>query len=80
MRFIWGIIWILVGVAVMRYNYHIVQIFGRVDWAERHLSGGLGGTYLMYKLVGLVIVLFAMLYMFNAMGFLIEPLGPVFGR
>ena len=34
----------------------------------------------MYKLVGLLVVILAMLYMFNAMGFLIEPLGPVFGK
>jgi len=64
----------------MRYNYQIVQVFGRVDWAERHLSGGLGGTYVMYKLVGLLVVILAMLYMTNAIGFIIAPLGSVFGR
>jgi hypothetical protein len=78
MRFIWGIIWVAVGIAVMRYNFTIVQLFGRVEWAERNLGGGFGGTYVLWKLVGLLIVILAMLYMFNAVGFIVGPLSPVF--
>ncbi len=63
----------------MRYNFQIVQIFGKIGWAENHLSGGFGGTYLLYKIAGLFIVIVAMLYMFNAESFLFSWLGPVFG-
>jgi hypothetical protein len=79
MKFVWGIVWIIVGILVMRYNFSIVQLFGKVGWAENHLSGGLGGTYTMYKLLGLLIVILALLYMFNSIDFLVKPFMPLFG-
>jgi hypothetical protein len=79
MRYVWGIIWIIIGILVMKYSFQITQLFGKVGWAERYLSGGFGGTYAMYKIAGLLIIIIAMLYMFNALGFWIKPLSPVFG-
>ncbi len=80
MRFVWGIVWIVIGTLLIRYNFQITQLFGKVGWAEHYLGSGFGGTYVMYKLVGVFIIIVSMLYMFNALGFLIEPLRPVFGR
>jgi hypothetical protein len=79
MRFIWGIVWILVGIAIMRYNFQITNLFGKIGWAESHLSGGLGGTYVMYKLIGLFVVIVAMLYMFGSADLLVKPFAPLFG-
>jgi hypothetical protein len=79
MRFVWGIVWILIGMALMRYNFQIVGLFGKIDWAEQHLRGGFGGTYFLYKVVGLLIVVFGLLYMFGGAGFLAAPLSPLFG-
>lgn len=79
MRFIWGLVWIAIGTGVIKYAYQIVQTFGRIDWAESHLSGGLGGTYALYKIVGIILILLGFLYMFGGFGFLLSPLTPLFG-
>jgi hypothetical protein len=79
MRFVWGVITIIIGMLVMRYNFQITNTFGKVGWAENHLGGGLGGTYVMWKLVGLLLVILGLLYMFNVMGFILDPLTPLFG-
>lgn len=79
MRFVWGIITILIGIAVIRYSFQITNTFGKIGWAENHLGGGLGGTYAMWKLVGVLVCILALLYMFGSIGWLVRPLGPVFG-
>jgi hypothetical protein len=78
MKFVWGIIWVIIGILVMRYTFQIVQMFGKIGWAENHMSGGLGGTYTLYKLVGLLIIVLAMLYMFGGLGLILSPLDAVF--
>lgn len=77
MRFIWGIVWIAIGFGLIKYSYQLVSFFGHVPWAEQRLGGG--GTYTLYKIAGVAVIIFAMLYMFNAMDFLLSPLGGVFG-
>jgi hypothetical protein len=77
MRFVWGPLAIIIGILIMRYNFQIVGIFGTIGWAENHLSSG--GTYILYKLIGLGVVIVAMLYMFGSADFLVKPLSPVFG-
>ncbi|MBX4188036.1 MAG: hypothetical protein KW793_02780 [Candidatus Doudnabacteria bacterium] len=79
MKFVWGIIWVVVGILIMRYNFQLVNIFGKMGWAESYLSGGFGGTYLMYKLIGLLVVILALFYMFGSMETIVGPLLPVFG-
>lgn len=79
MKIVWGIIWMTLGFLVIKYSYQIVQYFGKVGWAERYLSGGFGGTYFMYKLVGVLVIIFALLYMFGALEILTSPLSPFFG-
>lgn len=77
MRFIWGLIWVLIGFGLIRYCFQITNFFGHIPWAEEHLGGG--GTYTLYKLVGAGIILLALLYMFGSVGFITGPLGSVFG-
>jgi len=76
MRIIWGIIWIGIGFAVVKYSYSIVNLFGHVPWAERYLGGG--GSYTLYKIVGIILMVLGMMYMFNLIGILTSPLTPYF--
>lgn len=45
-----------------------VDIFGRNPWAEEHMAGvggigaGMGGSWLFYKILGIVIMVLAFLY------------------
>jgi hypothetical protein len=77
MRIVWGIIWIAIGFAVIKYSFQITNFFGHIDWAEEHIGGG--GTYTLYKIVGIVVIVFSFLYMFGNVGFITEPLAPLFG-
>lgn len=62
MRYIFGIIAILIGFIIIWQSEWMLQNFGRIDWAEIHL-GADGGTRLFYKLLGLIIIIIAFLYM-----------------
>ena len=65
MRIIWGFIGIAIGTLILWKTYPLVGFFGKVPWAEEHLRGGLGGTYFLYKLIGLVTILLSAMYMFK---------------
>ncbi len=47
---------------MMRYNYQLTQLFGYNSLAERYL--GQGGTYSMWKLLGLLTIFLALWYVF----------------
>lgn len=79
MHFIWGITGVVIGVLVIKYTFQLVSIFGRIGWAEIHLHGGMGGTFTLYKIAGVVVIIVSMLYMFGGVGFLVSPLAPLFG-
>ena len=75
MKFIWGLVGVAVGFLVVKYSFQITNMFGRIDWAEQHLSG----TYTFYKIVGVIFIILSMLYMFGGINFLVGPLAPLFG-
>ena len=77
MRFIWGVLAILIGIGLIRYSFQLTGFFGHIPWAESHLGGG--GTYTLYKLVGVIVIILAFLYMFGSIGFITGPLSPIFG-
>lgn len=79
MNIVGGIVGIIIGYLLIRYSVSITEMFGRVDWAEEHLRGGLAGTYSLYRLVGLIFIILSLLYIFGAVGFITGPLGTVFG-
>ncbi|HYE22791.1 MAG TPA: hypothetical protein VD998_04355 [Verrucomicrobiae bacterium] len=80
MRFIWGLVTIGVGFILIKYTFGLVQTFGKITWAEIHLSGGMGGTYTLYKIVGVVVIFLGFMYMFGGVDFLVKPLTPLFGN
>lgn len=61
-RLIFGVVLTVVGVMLMRHNYQLTQLFGYNSYAERYL--GSGGTYSMWKLIGLALVIGSIIYVF----------------
>lgn len=68
MRFILGPIMIIVGVLMMKYTVWITEQVGKVEFAE-HLPYPLAGTYSWWRLVGLVLIILAFLWMFGYLNF-----------
>lgn len=60
MKFFLFILAVIVAVLIMKYTDPIVRLVGKNDLAEKYL--GMGGTYTMWKLIALAIVLVALLY------------------
>ncbi len=58
-RILIGLVIAAVGVAVVFYSQGIVDFFGDVEWADRHL----GSSQFFYKLVGVCITLIGFLVM-----------------
>jgi hypothetical protein len=56
------ILGIVAGVGMMTHSYQLTQLFGYNSLAERYL--GTGGTYSMWKLLGLLTIIGAFLYAF----------------
>lgn len=44
-----------VGVGFIKYSYQLTQLFGHNSYAEQYI--GSGGTYSMWKLLGLAAIL-----------------------
>ncbi len=79
MHIFWGIIGTVVGFLLIRYAIPLTENLGRISWAEEHLRGGFAGTYSLYKIVGVIFIILSLLYMFGGIGFILAPLGSVFG-
>ncbi len=54
---------VAVGIGLMKYSYPLTQLFGRNTLAERYL--GNGGTYTMWKLLGILVIVIAVWYAFK---------------
>ena len=51
---------IIGGILLMRYNYQLTQLFGHNSLAEKYL--GAGGTYSMWRLLGLLVIIGSLFY------------------
>ena len=56
-----GLIAVVLGVVGMKYNFKLVGITGNVGFAERYL--GAGGTYALYKIIAIVLIIGGLLFM-----------------
>lgn len=84
MRFFIGLIFIAVGFVMVWRTSWFLDIFGRVPWAEDRLTSsfgaGMGGSWMWYKLLGILTIVGAILYMTGILqGILVSILGPFFG-
>ncbi|MCX6785699.1 MAG: hypothetical protein NTZ18_02505 [Candidatus Komeilibacteria bacterium] len=80
MRFFLGLIGIAAGFLLIWQANWIVVNFGKTAWAEMHL-GTEGGSRIMWKLIGLGVIILAMLYMFGFIeGVIWAIFSPLFNR
>ena len=75
MKWFLGLLVILLGAVMVIKTPWFVSNFGRSSWAEQHLGGG--GTYLMYKLLGIIMILATLMVVTGLMG---ELFLSIFGR
>jgi hypothetical protein len=79
---IYGLILIAAGIVTLKYNFQIVNNTARLQWIESKL--GAGSTFLVYKLISIVLVLFGILFLTgfsNAfLNWLLSPVRGVFNR
>lgn len=59
MKYLAFLILVGIGFVFIWQNAKVVDLFGRIGWAERHL--GSAGTYVFYRLLGVFLILLAML-------------------
>jgi hypothetical protein len=60
-KFIFGIIIAALGFLLVWKSEWLLNNFGRIAFAEKHLRYS-GGTRLMYKLIGILVIIFGLLY------------------
>jgi hypothetical protein len=78
MNFIWGLVGIAFGTILIIKTEWFVENFGTSAWAEEHM-GTSGGTRLMYKLVGIIIIFISMMGATGLLGgFVIGVFGKLF--
>jgi hypothetical protein len=78
-RIILGVVVFLMGIGIVWKTRTIVDFFGHMEWAERKLGGG--GTYLMYKFVGILMSFVGMLIATNLWeAFLQATVGSIFPK
>lgn len=78
MKYIIGILVMVVGALLVIKTEWFIENFGRSEWAEQKLGGG--GTHLFYKLLGVTGIILALLGMTGALGeIIISIFGSLFG-
>ncbi len=60
-RIFWGILGIIVGFLMIYKNVSLVSFTGKNSWAEKFL--GPGGTFTFYKIIGILVIVVAFLYL-----------------
>jgi len=76
MKYIVGILAIVVGTFMVIKTEWLIRNFGSINWAEEHMRSS-GGSRMMYKLLGILFICLAMLGMTGLLGGIILS---VFGR
>ena len=61
MRFLLGLLGIVIGIILLKYTPAIYNFFGRDPSAEKYF--GRGGTYKFLKFFALAVVIFSLMYM-----------------
>lgn len=80
MHYFIGVLLVATGIGMIVKTEWIIQNFGTSAWAEEKL-GTSGGSRLLYKLIGLVLILVGFLLVTNLFeGFLLGTIGRIFPR
>lgn len=73
MQYIIGILGTVAGFMLVWKTTSVLNFTGRIEFAEKYL-GMEGGSRLFIKLVGIVVILVAWMYMFNLGGWILYTL------
>lgn len=76
MKYFLGILGVALGVIIILKTEWIIQNFGTSAWAESKM-GTSGGSRLLYKLIGLIIIVIAVLGATDMLGGIVLA---IFGR
>jgi hypothetical protein len=63
MRFLLSPLIFVLGVLIMKYSVQLGNFTGRIDFAEKYLGSGFGGTFTFYKICGLLTCVLALLWL-----------------
>ncbi|MEZ4180554.1 MAG: hypothetical protein R3B41_03540 [Candidatus Doudnabacteria bacterium] len=69
MKFVLGPIIIVLSILMMKYTVWITNQVGKIDLAEKYLKFPFAGTYTWWRLIGLLLIIFALLWMGGFVGF-----------
>ncbi len=79
MRIVVGLILIVLGFLMVWKTEPLVRFTGYNSWAEAKM-GTMGGTRMLYKLIGILLIFFGMLAVFNLYNsFLSATIGTLLG-
>jgi hypothetical protein len=78
MKFFYGILFFVVGAAIIKYRKTVYEWTGRFVWAERYL--GNGGTVFVIVLVGCVLIFLSVAYPMGAVKPGTGGLAPEYGN
>jgi len=78
---LFGLILIVVGVFMMKYNFRLTNMFSRYNWFESHL--GSGSTYVVMQILAVFVIIYGTMLMFglsdNFWSWVTSPLRNLFG-
>ena len=78
MKYVLGMLVIVVGAIMVIKTEWFLENFGQSSWAEDKLGGG--GSRLMYKLIGIAVVLLSLMAMTGMLGeVIVSVFGGIFG-
>lgn len=83
-RFAITILLVALGFTMVWRTTWFLGAFGRIPWAEAHMTSsfgaGMGGSWMWYKLLGIIIIAVAILYLTGVLQILlVNTLGTFFG-
>jgi hypothetical protein len=79
MKYLIALIAIAAGCFLVIKTEWLIASFGTSSWAEQHM-GTSGGTRLLYKLIGIIIIVLAFMGVTGMLGdILLSFFGPLFG-
>lgn len=61
LRILVFIICLALSIIILKYTEKVVRLFGKTEYAEKYLGGG--GTYTMWKLIGIGLVIGGIIYL-----------------
>ena len=74
-----GLVLVVIGFVLVWKTRKFIDFFGSIAWADAHLGGG--GTSLMYKTIGIVVIFIGFMWATNLWSaFLEATLGNLFPR